>query len=133
MAQFFDIPEVQAAIPHFRSLRLEGSDEAALRLFAGWVLSIVSSPDRLTFELIKTSGTAPIETVVLGGDQELVLRAVPNRSCVEAAARVRDLPSTSRIVSLGDQGLAALLGEELRIRARDVAFERAVVASRSLP
>jgi glucose-6-phosphate dehydrogenase assembly protein OpcA len=133
MAQFFDIPEVQAAIPHFRSLRLEGSDEAALRLFAGWVLSIVSSPDRLTFELIKTSGTAPIETVVLGGDQELVLRVAPSRSCVEAAARVRDLPSTSRIVSLGDQGLAALLGEELRIRARDVAFERAVVASRSLP
>jgi glucose-6-phosphate dehydrogenase assembly protein OpcA len=133
MAQFFDIPEVQAAIPHFRSLRLEGSDEYMLRLFAGWVQSIVSSPDRLTFELVKTSGASPIETVILGGDQELVLRIAPSRTCVETAARVSNLPSTSRIVSLGDQGLAALLGEELRIRARDVAFERAVVASRSLP
>jgi glucose-6-phosphate dehydrogenase assembly protein OpcA len=133
MAHFFDIPEVRAAIPHFRTLRLEGSDESVLRLFAGWVLSIVSSPDRLKFELIKTSGPAPIETVILGGDQELVLRVAPSRTCIETAARVSHLSSTSRIVSLGDQGLAALLGEELRIRARDVAFERAVIASRSLP
>ena len=133
MAHFFDIPEVRAAIPHFRTLRLEGSDESVLRLFAGWVLSIVSSPDRLKFELVKTSGPAPIETVILGGDQELVLRVAPSRTCIETAARVSNLSSTSRIVSLGDQGLAALLGEELRIRARDVAFERAVAASRSLP
>lgn len=133
MAHFFDIPEVRAAIPHFRTLRIEGADESVLRLFAGWVLSIVSSPDRLKFELVKTSGPAPIETVVLGGDQELVLRVAPSRTCIETAARVSNLSSTSRIVSLGDQGLAALLGEELRIRARDVAFERAVAASRSLP
>jgi glucose-6-phosphate dehydrogenase assembly protein OpcA len=133
MAHFFDIPEVQAAIPHFHTLRLEGSDEFVLRLFAGWVLSIVSSPDRLKFELIQTAGAAPIETVILGGEQELVLRVAPSRTCVETAARVNQLSSTSRIVSLGDQGLAALLGEELRIRARDVAFERAVIASRSLP
>jgi glucose-6-phosphate dehydrogenase assembly protein OpcA len=133
MAHFFDIPEVQAAIPHFRSLRLEGSDEYALRLFAGWVLSIVSSPDRLKFELVQKPGAAPIETVVLGGDQELALRMGPSGTCVETAARVNNLAATSRIVSVGDQRLAALLGEELRIRARDVAFERAVVASRSLP
>jgi len=31
-------------------------------------------------------------------------------------------------VSLGNQGLAALIGEELRIRSRDLAFERAVAA-----
>jgi hypothetical protein len=31
-------------------------------------------------------------------------------------------------VSLGDQGLAALIGEELRIRSRDLAFERAIAA-----
>jgi glucose-6-phosphate dehydrogenase assembly protein OpcA len=133
LAHFFDIPEVQAAIPHFHSLRVEGADEHALRLFAGWALSIMASPDRVKFELIKTNGTAPIETVIVGGDQELVLRVAPSRTCVETAARVNNLPSTSRIVSLGDQGLTALLGEELRIRARDVAFERAVVASRSLP
>jgi glucose-6-phosphate dehydrogenase assembly protein OpcA len=133
MAHFFDIPEVQAAIPHFRSLRLEGSDEHALRLFAGWVLSIVSSPDRLKFELVQKPGTVPMDTVVLGGDQELALRLGPSGTCVETSARVSNLAAASRIVSIGDQRLAALLGEELRIRARDVAFERAVVASRSLP
>jgi hypothetical protein len=31
---------------------------------------------------------------------------------------------------MGSQELAALVGEELRIRARDLAFERAVAASK---
>jgi hypothetical protein len=31
---------------------------------------------------------------------------------------------------MGNQGLAALIGEELRIRARDLAFERAAAASK---
>jgi hypothetical protein len=43
---------------------------------------------------------------------------------------VDGLAPTSRTVSMGNQDLAALMGEELRIRARDLAFERAVMASR---
>ena len=35
-------------------------------------------------------------------------------------------PATSRVVSLGDESLTALLAEELRIRSRDLAFERAL-------
>ena len=58
--------------------------------------------------------------------------AAANRTCVQTAAKVPNLPSASRTVSLGNQQLAVLLGEELRIRARDVAFERAVVASRGV-
>jgi hypothetical protein len=56
----------------------------------------------------------------------------PSRTCVVTSAQIRDLSSASRTVSLGEQDLCALLGEELRIRARDVAFERAVAASRNL-
>ena len=132
MAHFFDIPEVRTAIPDFHSLRIEGSDVHALRLFAGWVLSILRSPDRVKIEIVDRKGEAPIEAVTLGGAQELVLRTAGGHTCVETSARVKDLASSSRIVSLGDQQLATLLGEELRIRARDVAFERAVVASRNL-
>lgn len=132
MAHFFDIPEVRAAIPDFHSLHLEGSDEHVLRLFAGWVLSSIRAPDRISLEMVVKPGGAPIETVKIGGKQELGLTLGQRQTCVQASARVRNLASTSRIVSLGDQQLAALLGEELRIRARDVAFERAVVASRTL-
>ena len=132
MAHFFDIPEIRAALPDFRTLRIEGSDVHTLRLFAGWILSIVSSPDRVAFELVEQRGTAPIERVLLGGAQELEIRLAPSRTCVVTSAQIRNLSSASRTVTLGDQDLCAMLGEELRIRARDVAFERAVAASRNL-
>jgi len=132
MAHFFDIPEIRAALPDFRTLRIEGSDVHTLHLFAGWILSLVGKSDRFAFEFVEHKDTAPIERVLLAGAQELEIRVAPSRSCVVTSAQVRNLSSASRTVSLGDQDLCALLSEELRIRARDVAFERAVAASRSL-
>jgi glucose-6-phosphate dehydrogenase assembly protein OpcA len=132
MAHFFDIPEIRAALPDFRTLRIEGSDVHTLRLFAGWLVSIASAPERMVLELVEHKDTAPVERVLLGGDQELEVRIAPSRTCVVTSAQIRNLSSASRTVSLGDQDLCALLGEELRIRAHDVAFERAVVASRNL-
>jgi glucose-6-phosphate dehydrogenase assembly protein OpcA len=133
MAHFFDIPEVCAAACDFRTLRIEGSDRPAMRLFAGWLVSVLGEQQRIVSDLHDQPGRAPIEVVVLGdGSQQLVLRLAANRTCVRTAAEVTNLPSSSRTVSLGNQQLAALLGEELRIRARDLAFERAVVASRKV-
>jgi glucose-6-phosphate dehydrogenase assembly protein OpcA len=133
MANFFDIPEVCAAASSFSALRVEGSDRPAMCLFAGWLLSILGSEQRIVPDLREQSSLAPIEAVVLGdGTQQLVLRMAANRTCVQTAATVPNLPSACRTVSLGNQQLAALLGEELRIRARDVAFERAVAASRNV-
>jgi glucose-6-phosphate dehydrogenase assembly protein OpcA len=133
MAHFFDIPEVCAAASSFTTLRVEGSDRPAMCLFAGWLLSILGSEQRIAPDLHERSGLAPIEAVVFGdGTHQLVLRMAANRTCVQTAAKVPNLPSASRTVSLGNQQLAALLGEELRIRARDMAFERAVAASRNV-
>ena len=132
MAHFFDIPEIRAALPDFRTLRIEGSDVHTLHLFAGWILSVVGRSDRFAFEFVEHKDTPPIERVLLAGAQELEIRVAPSRSCVVTSAQVRNLSSASRTVSLGDQDLCALLSEELRIRARDVAFERAVAASRNL-
>jgi glucose-6-phosphate dehydrogenase assembly protein OpcA len=133
MAHFFDIPEVCAAAPDFRTLRIEGSDRPSMCLFAGWLLSVFGAEQRIVPDLHEQPGLAPIEVVVLGdGGQQLVLRLTASRTCVQTAAEVRNVTSASRIVSLGDQQLSALLGEELRIRARDLAFERAVVASRKV-
>lgn len=133
MAHFFDIADIRAAAPTFRSLCIEGSDRHAARLFAGWVASSLRWPRDLSFDFQETPGGSPIESVVLGdGSQELTLRLASSRTCVETAARLGGLAPASRIVSLGDQGLAALISEELRIRARDLAFERAVAASKEM-
>lgn len=131
MAHFFDIAEVRDAASGFRTLSVEGSDRHAARLFAGWLVSSLNSRERIRPDLRETPGVPPIEAVALGdGAQELTLRLASSRTCVEATARLRGLAPASRIVSVGDQELATLLGEELRIRSRDLAFERAVAASK---
>jgi glucose-6-phosphate dehydrogenase assembly protein OpcA len=133
MAHFFDMADIRAAAPAFRTLCIDGADRHAARLFAGWVASSLRWPPGTSFEFHETPGGSAIERVVLGdGAQELTLRLESSRTCVEAAARVSGLAGASRIVSLGDQRLAAFIGEELRIRARDLAFERAVAASKGM-
>jgi glucose-6-phosphate dehydrogenase assembly protein OpcA len=131
MSHFFDIAEVRNAASAFRILRIEGSDLHAARLYAGWLASALHWPADLKPEIRETAGAPPIAAVLLGdGAQELTLRLADNLTCVETAARVNGLAPTSRTVSMGDQRLTALIGEELRIRARDLAFERAVAASK---
>jgi glucose-6-phosphate dehydrogenase assembly protein OpcA len=131
MAHFFDIADVRAAAAAFRVLRIEGSDHHAARLYAGWLASTLHWDKSVVPDLRDVPGTSPIEAIALGdGSQELTLRLADNHTCVETAARVNGLAPTSRTVSMGNQGLAALVGEELRIRARDLAFERAVAASK---
>ena len=131
MCHFFDIADVRAAASGFHRLRIEGSDLNAARLFAGWLASALQWGADVKPDLREKPGASPIDLVVLGdGTQELTLRLAANQTCVESAALVHGLAPASRIVSLGDQGLAALLREELRIRSRDLAFERAVAASK---
>jgi glucose-6-phosphate dehydrogenase assembly protein OpcA len=131
MAQFFDIADIRAAAAAFRVLRIEGSDRHAARLYAGWLASTLHWDKSVVPDLREIPGAPPIEAIALGdGSQELTLRLADNHTCVETAARINGRAPTSRIVSMGNQGLAALVGEELRIRARDLAFERAVAAAK---
>ena len=133
MAHFFDLPDVLAAASRLRSLHVEGSDRFTAKLFAGWIASALRWPRGQSYDFREKPGGAPIEAVALGdGSQELTLRLASARGCVETAARVSGADMASRTVSIGDQGLAALIGEELRIRARDLAFERAVAASKGM-
>ena len=129
MAHFWEIPEVRAAAPGFNRLRIEGSDLHAARLYAAWLMSTLKWTPA-TLEVVERPGGAAIECVEVGdGDQALSLRTGSSRTCIETAARVHGhAGDVSRIVSLGDQGLCALIAEELRIRSRDLAFERAVEA-----
>ena len=56
---------------------------------------------------------------------KLTKRLAKSRKCVESAATAGQ-SATSRVVSLGDETMTGLLAEELRIRSRDHAFERAL-------
>jgi glucose-6-phosphate dehydrogenase assembly protein OpcA len=128
MAHFFDIPEVQAAAADFSRLTIAASDRMSARLFAAWLQSSIQFRDGFTVDVADGSQGTPIDEVRLGDhEQELVIRFAAQRTCLETEVSVRGHRSASRLVSLGDQTLTALITEELRIRARDAAFERALV------
>jgi hypothetical protein len=42
---------------------------------------------------------------------------------------VDGLDSSTRVVPLGDGALASVIGEELGVRTRDIAFERALASA----
>lgn len=129
MAHFFDIPEVRQAAPSFTSLRITGADRVAAALFAGWIGGSSGRTGALDFEFAQGSRGAFIDEVRLGDhEQELRLRLNARGTCVLTSAIVREHRGAARAVTLGDQSLAALMTEELRVRARDRAFEAAVHA-----
>jgi glucose-6-phosphate dehydrogenase assembly protein OpcA len=129
MAHFFDIPAVRDAAPAFTRLEIAGSDRHTARLFAGWLSSSLRWNGRVSIDMREAAGGAPLESVTLGdGTQTLELHLAPSRTCVKAAATVTGHAGATRTVSLGDQSLAALIAEELRVRSRDLAFEQALAA-----
>ena len=124
MAHFFDMPGVPAAAARFTRLRVAGRDAASARLFAGWLAASTKAPDLEV--VIHPSDGAGIDEVTFGnGREELSLRRLRGSTCVEARARLEQREAF-RTASLGQQSLAELLAEELRVRSRDLAFEAAV-------
>ena len=129
MANFFDIPEVRDAAAGFSRLRITGTDEAAAALFAAWLLGSLGRAGEVELEFTRSQRGAFIEAVRFGDtEQELSMRLVPSGSCVMTSAAVRGHRGATRTVAVGEQSLAALMTEELRVRARDRAFEAAVLA-----
>jgi hypothetical protein len=59
----------------------------------------------------------------------LSLRLLPNNVCIETVVTLPATAPASRVVSAGDQKLAAVMGEEVRVRSRDKAFEDAIAAA----
>jgi glucose-6-phosphate dehydrogenase assembly protein OpcA len=123
----FDIPEVLAATADFSRLTVTASDRRSAQLFAAWLQSSMQFQAGFTVELADGSTSALIDEVRLADhEQELVIRLSAHRTCLETEVSVQGHRSASRLVSLRDQTLTGLLTEELRIRSRDGAFERAL-------
>jgi glucose-6-phosphate dehydrogenase assembly protein OpcA len=132
MAHFFDIPEVLAAAAGFSRLRIAGSDRQSAHLFAAWLRSSIQFHQGFTVDLSEGSQGTPIDEIRLGDTgvepaQELAVRLAAHRTCLETEVAVRGHRSASRLVPLGDQSVTGLITEELKIRARDAAFERALL------
>ena len=128
LAHFLDLPAVRAKVSSFSRLSIAAADRPQAALFAGWLDSSFGWGGRVPTEL--TSASAPLESITLdGGACQLSLRLLPNTTCISTEGRVGSDVVAARVVSLGSQSLSALLAEELRVRSRDLAFERTLVSA----
>jgi glucose-6-phosphate dehydrogenase assembly protein OpcA len=134
MAHFFDMPAVREAAGRFRSLLVRGADGHAARLFAGWLTSSLQ-PDggiAVTIEAppeTRAARGSALEYVRLAdGGLALSMGLAASGTCVKSAVE-QGGDECAQTVSLGNQHLADLIAEELHIRSRDLAFERAVAAA----
>ena len=125
MAQFFDLPAVRTAAAEFSHLEVVAADEAGARLFAAWLSTRLPVGHALQVQ-IAPGGQFVSKVALSGPGHRLELRLTAAATCVRTSVTARGQALATRTVSLGNQSLAALLEDELRIRARDTAFEDAV-------
>jgi glucose-6-phosphate dehydrogenase assembly protein OpcA len=125
LAHFFDLPRIRENAAGFNSLSIAAADRAQAALVAGWLDASLGWRGGARAAFVPSN--VPLESITLRGNaSELVVQLLPNGTCVSAEARASGDVLAARVVSLGDQGLATLLAEELRVRSRDLAFERAL-------
>jgi glucose-6-phosphate dehydrogenase assembly protein OpcA len=131
LAHLFDLPQVRRGAAALKTVRIEGRDLPSARLYAGWLKSSLPWPSGATLEIHPSSETGPPLTCVSldCGGVAVTLKMREGRPCLEATAGAQE---SGRIVPTGDASLAALIGEELGVRTRDLAFERALVAAQQI-
>lgn len=133
LAHLFDLPQVRAAAPSLARLSIETADPPAARLFAGWLSAALGWPASFAIAVkgAPASSSAPLQAVRLDGpDLHITLDLRPGGTCLEAA--VEGDVASARAVPLGNGGLTALIGEELGVRTRDLAFERALTRAQEI-
>jgi glucose-6-phosphate dehydrogenase-like protein OpcA len=140
LAHLFDLPHVRRGAATTSTLTIEARDVFAARLFAGWLKSQLRWTSDVRIEIraapgaAKGDGPTALASVELTGDGLAISLRVPRgRACLEAAVEEAGGEPTARIVPLGDGTLASLIGEELGVRTRDLAFEQALVTAREIP
>jgi hypothetical protein len=133
IAHLFDLPQIRRDAASVRTLTIEARDPFAARLFAGWLTSRLrwTSEVAIAIRPAAGEGAGPLVSAVLaGGSLTISLCVAPGTGCLEAS--VDGAEATTRIVPLGDGTLSSLIGEELGVRTRDLAFEQALVSAREI-
>jgi glucose-6-phosphate dehydrogenase assembly protein OpcA len=133
LAHLFELSHVRHAVGSIDSLTIDAPDVPAARLYAGWLHSRLrwTSSVRIEIRPAEGEGAHPLGRVRLQGNGlDISLDVRPGRTCLEASAGGAE--PTSRIVPLGEGTIGSLIREELGVRTRDLAFERALVAAREI-
>lgn len=126
LAHLFDLPQVRDGLGPPRRLEIDASDRASARLFAGWLQSCLAGGGGMTIAIGGASSRCPLSRVRLsGGGVGLTLQVLGDETCLEASMD----GDGGRTVPLGDGSLATRFVEEIGVRMRDAAFERALVAA----
>lgn len=129
MAQFFDRPDVRADAASLTSLDIIAADHHAAGLFSGWLTSSLPNGAAIRTSVAQSPSGHFMHSISLNGAGHAIrLELSRSLSCVETSISRPGQAVVTRVVPLGDQSLGALLTEELRVRSRDEAFERAVAA-----
>jgi glucose-6-phosphate dehydrogenase assembly protein OpcA len=134
IAQFFDVPDVSRSIGTFRSLEIAAGDRHAARLLAGWLGARLPEGGTLAVHISSAPAAAPIQSVRLAGSKyRLSLERAPATECIRTSIDSSEGEAVARFVPLGHRTRESLVADELRVRARDLAFEEALRASAELP
>jgi glucose-6-phosphate dehydrogenase assembly protein OpcA len=136
LAHVFDLQPVRDAARAVTSLEIAAPDVWAARLYAGWLRSTLPMRDAaIRLQHVDGNPATGLESVALrtAGDFAITLKVVPARTCVAASVQGAGPADVSRVVPLGSPGLTALVGQELGIRTRDIAFERALMSALEIP
>jgi glucose-6-phosphate dehydrogenase assembly protein OpcA len=132
LAHLFDLPQLRDAAQRFDSVTIDAADVPAARLFAGWLRSALRWTPAVTITIRhaeRDNALAPLAGVRFAvNDLTVSLGLKVGSECLEASVTGAD--GCVRIVPLGDGSLSSLIAEELAVRTRDVAFERALAAAR---
>ena len=126
IAQFFDLPELRETPGAFERIEIVGTDPHGARLLGGWLKARLPGGERLAVSIDSGGGTRLRSVRIAGAGGSVSVRLLENGRCLETRADIQTGQASRRVVALGDQGLASLLREELRVRSRDLAFEAAV-------
>jgi hypothetical protein len=128
LAHLFDLEQVRTAIDSFRHVAIETRDRPTGRLFAAWLTSSLGWQDvAIDITVVETDDRSALESVRLSGDRlSITVRRLPGRDCLEAS--VEGELVDARISPMGNATLSDCINEELTVRSRDVAFERALAA-----
>lgn len=134
LAHLFDLPRVRDAAPAIQRLSITASDPHAARLLAGWLRARLRWSADVAIEIATDAAAdgapSPLRRVALDAGAVSISLEASLGGCLVAAAG--GLDASARIVPLGDGTLASLIGEELGVRTRDLAFEQALVSAREI-
>ena len=126
MAQFFDVPAVRESSGSFSRLEISAGDLFAARLYAGWLTARLPEGGTLATEISSAAGDG-LQSVRLSGPKHcLSLALAPGNLCIETSIEASGRSVMSRIVPRGARTPEALMADEMRVSARDVAFEEAL-------